>query len=199
MSPRLARLVGHGAIVLPKPGHRIDRDRGLEGVLHVTTEAGRESVDVAAVLRGDASTAALEIAPGPRGEWRVVTDAYTCPWPPAWSFADDPDGISPFLFLGARDALIWIAGPLPRAKVTPIEKLAAEGQTIRAVAEAGDNARIDLDYEVDGEPWWQRRYALAFGDDAAVVVSGQARRADEDAVRAAIDDVADRLAPYRPD
>ena len=183
--------------MIPKPGHRIDRDP--DGVLHVTTEAGRERVDVAAVLHGAASTDALEILPGPRGEWRVATDAYTCPWPPGWSFADDPDGISPFLFLGTRDALIWIAGPLPRKKVTPIEKLADEGQAIRAVAEAGENARIDLDYDVDGEPWWQRRYALVLGEESAVVVSGQARRDAEDAVRAAIDEVADRLAPYRPD
>lgn len=197
MAHLLARLTGLGAVVLPKPGHRIDRDP--ESVLHVTTERGRVEVDVHAVLRGDASTDALEILPGRSGAWRVETRAYTCPWPRGFSFADDPDAVSPFLFVGPNDALIWIAGPLAREKVTPVERLKAEGQTIRAVADAGENARIDLDYVEDGEPWWQRRYALAFGEDAAIVVSGQARRAHEDVVRPVIDEIASAIAPYRPD
>jgi len=145
-------------------------------------------------------SANLEVIPSPgASEWRIDLGAYSFAWPEGFELTDDPGELSPFLLAGPRGALIWVAGPLARDQVMPIEKLVDEDQRVRAVADAGDGARIDIDYVVDAEPWWQRRYvrfvpAEPGGPDRALVLSAQARAADEDAVREAIDLVERTLA-----
>jgi hypothetical protein len=162
------RLRGNGLLVIPKGKFRFERD---------VTPVASDSVEVLP-------------APGAR-EWRIETSAYSIAWPAGFVVTDDPDELSPFLLEGAREALIWTTGPVARDKVIPIEKLATDDQRIRAIADAGEDARIDLDYVLDddegvGEPWWQRRYVRVV-PGGAIVLSAQARATDEDSVRAAID------------
>ncbi|MGZ3424111.1 MAG: hypothetical protein ACXWUG_00890 [Polyangiales bacterium] len=157
------RLRGNGLLVIPKGKFRFERD--------------------AVKTSGDD----VEVLPAPgAGEWRIETPSFSIAWPRGFAIADDPDELSPFLLHGDRDALIWTAGPLPKEKVLPVEKLVDEEQRVRAIADAGDDVRIDLDYVVDGEPWWQRRY-LRKVPGGMLVLSAQARAADEDEVRPAID------------
>lgn len=193
----LARLQGFGAIVLPDVPYRIERVADApETTLRITSGETTEIVDVRDAVRGDVKTGVANVTGGDeRGEWRIETSVFACAWPRHFALSSDPDEISPFLLFGPNDAMIWVAGPVDRAKATPIEKLATEDQTIRAVAEAGDNARIDVDYEHDDETWWQRRYVLAWGDAHVLVVTAQARAADEEPVRLAVDAVEASIAP----
>jgi hypothetical protein len=199
----LARLAGHGLIAVPRPLFRLDRvDGAPETTLRVADARGDEIVDLAAVARGERASDRIDVHLGPRGPFRIETRVFTCTWPPGFALSHDPYGGAPFLLIGPRDAMIWIAGPLARAKVEPIERLADPSQTIRAVAEATDASRMDLDYEHEGERWWQRRYVIAFGAAPAaeaLALSAQARLADEPVACAAIDAIERSLAAYRPD
>lgn len=190
-----ARIVGHGAVVLPRTGYQLERVAGAsESTLRVTYGEDAQLLDVSAPEA--AASALAEVAPGPlMRAWRIETDTFTCAWPRGLTLADDPDALSAFVLAGPNGALIWASGPMPRERATPIESLADEGQNIRAVADEGDNVRIDLDYVFEGEPWWQRRYVLAWSDDTVLVVSAQAKALDEEVVAAAIDELAQSIAP----
>jgi hypothetical protein len=197
MATTFTRLSGHGLLVTPRAEFRIEPSAGTVTTLDIASADGRSVVDVAAVARGEANTASVDVAPGGvAGPWRVETNVFTCAWPAGFAVSSDPDGLSAFLMLGANDAMLWVAGPLDRDKALPIEKLAAEDQTVRAIADLDGNTRIDLDYVVEDELWWQRRYALAWRDDTVLVVTAQARVVDEDSVRAAVDALASSIAPY---
>lgn len=197
MAKSPARLAGYGALVLPRAGYQLERVEGAESSLRVIYGAERGALDVRAA---DAATSTLAgVLPGPATRaWSIIADTYTCAWPQGFVLADDPDGLSAFLLAGAHDALVWVSGPMPSERALPIETLADEGQNIRAVADEGENARIDLDYVHEGEPWWQRRYVLRWGADDVLVLTAQARALDEDAVCAAIDEVAATIAPSLP-
>jgi hypothetical protein len=199
-----ARLSGHGIVVVPRPHFRIDRVAGApDGTLRIADASGEEIVDLLLVARGERSCAKADVHRGPRtGAFRIETGITTCAWPRDFALSHDPDDISPFLLLGPREAMVWIAGPIARAKVEPIEKLVEGSQSVRAVAEAQGASRIDVDYDHDGERWWQRRYVIAWGDpssETALVISGQARAEDEAQTSAAVDEIERTLAPYRPD
>lgn len=199
-----ARLSGHGLLVAPRPHYRIDRVAGApDTTLRIADASGEEIVDLPLVARGERTCAKADVHRGPRtGPFRIETGISTCAWPRDFALSHDPDEISPFLLLGPREAMIWIAGPLAREKVTPIEKLVEGSQSVRAVAEAKGASRIDVDYDHDGERWWQRRYVVAFGDpehDTALVITGQARAEDEAVTSAAVDEIERTLTPYRPD
>jgi hypothetical protein len=206
MAHVFARLSGFGLVVTPHPRYRLERVAGSpETVLRVATTAAESAdasdvVDLSAVARGEASSERIDVAPGRPGPgWRVETGVFTCAWPDGFALSHDPDGLSPFLLLGERDAMIWVSGPVTEERVRPIEKLAAPGQTIRAVAGAEGAERIDVEYEAEAEAWWQRRYAIAWGEGRALVLTAQARRADEAPVRDAIDLIERSLSPYQPD
>jgi hypothetical protein len=174
------RLRGHGVLVIPKAKFRFERD-----VIPVASDD-------------------VEVLPAPSAlDWRIETSGYSIAWPKGFAIADDPDELSPFLLHGARDALIWIAGPLPRDKVLPIEKLAADDQRVRAIADAGDAVRIDIDYALPSESgpaehWWQRRYVRMLPGGSALLLSAQALASDEDSVRAAIDAIDESLEVRAP-
>lgn len=193
----LARLQGFGAIVVPKAPYRIERvDDAPDAVLRIGHGDRSETVDVRAVLGGTVTTDVADVDEGdPRPRWRIETSVFGCAWPVGFALSSDPDGLSPFLLLGPDDAMIWVAGPVDRAKTTPIEKLVTEDQTARAVASSGDRERIDIDYQVDGERWWQRRYVLAWGEDRTLVLTGQARAAFEAPTSAAVDAIEASIAP----
>lgn len=186
----LARLHGHGKIVLPFPGYRIEREAG-QLVLRVEREGRSGTVDVASPS-GDLCDVETGTLTGP---WRVETRLYRCAWPEGFALAADPTDRSPFLLLGPDGSMIWIDGPVDASRATPIEKLAAPGQTVRAVAEAADAARIDLDYVDEGVRFWQRRYVLPWSDDRALVPCAQARAENEKLVSAALDLVEQTLEP----
>lgn len=191
--PMSARLTGFGVSVRADDPHRIERIADApETVLRVWR--GESSVDVDVLAGSDV----VEIAPGSaRSAWAIETAEYVCIWPHGLALASDPDGVSPFLLLGPDESLAWISGPIARERAWPIESLAGEGQKVRAVAEteAGQDARIDLDYVEEGELWWQRRYVRAWGEGRVLVVSAQARAAHEETMRAAIDLIEASLAP----
>jgi hypothetical protein len=173
------RIRGRGLLVIPNGSFRFERDE-------VPT----------------ASTERVEVLAAPASlEWRIETDTCSIAWPAGFALANDPDELSPFLLHGPGDALLWIAGPLPRDKVLPVEKLVTEDQRVRAIADAGDDVRIDVDYIVDDgdepEPWWQRRY-VRVTPQGAFVLSAQAHARDEDVVRAAIDEIERTFAPSAP-
>lgn len=191
------RLSGHGVVVIVHAPFRVERT-GVATALRVVGEKGEELVDVAAVARGEAKSRLVDVLDGgPQTAFRVETDHASCAWPEGWALASDPDELSPFLLMGARDAMIWLAGPVARDKALPIEKLADEGQRVRAVADRGGDARIDLDYVEAGEPWWQRRYVVRFDDSRVLVLTAQCRATDEETVRPAIDAVEVSLVPHR--
>jgi hypothetical protein len=193
----LSRLQGHGAIVLPEAPYRIERAADApETTLRIWHAERSAMLDVRDVLRGAEASEVAEVKPGdPTPAWRIETSVLSCAWPRGFALSSDPDELSPFLLIGPNDAMIWIAGPIERAKATPIERLATEEQTIRAVAEAGDNARIDVDYEHDDERWWQRRYVLGWGDDQVLIVTAQARSTDEVETCAAVDAIEASIVP----
>lgn len=191
------RLVGFGATVIPREPYRIDRAEDAPETRLLVAQGDRsEVVDVRGVLGGETSTDVVEILPGPRHEqWRIRTSVCGVVWPRGFGLASDPDGLSPFLLVGPRETMLWIAGPVPMEKAAPIERLATEDQTVRAVAEAEGASRIDLDYDVDGEPWWQRRYVVEWGDGQALVLTGQARAEQEERTRRAVDTLDETLEP----
>lgn len=192
------RLVGFGVVVVPRAPYRIDRMAGAaETTLQVAGSRGDQVVDVRELL-GDARDAGpATVVPGRdfREEWRIQTEVSTCAWPAGFGLASDPDGISRFLLLGPSEAMIWIAGPVSPDTAFPIEKLATPDQTIRAVAEATGASRMDVEYLHDDERWWQRRYVVEWGEDGVVVLTGQARLADEEVTRMAVDTVERTLEP----
>jgi len=193
------KLHGFGAIVEPEAPYRIGRvDGEPETTLRIVHGAGTTVIDVAAILREDATTDLADITAGdPMERWRIETTDATCAWPEGFDLASDPDDLSPFLLLGPDDSMVWLAGPVDRATVEPIENLAGEGQRVRAVAEAGDHERIDLDYEADDEAWWQRKYVVPWDDGQAIVITGQARSAMEELTALAVDLVERSLEPHR--
>jgi hypothetical protein len=193
----LARLQGFGVIVLPKAPYRIARSlEGPETELRIIHGDGSEVVDV---TEGEHATELADISPGDaRERWRIETTVATCAWPPGFDLSSDPDGLSPFLLLGPGDAMVWLSGPVPREKAQPIEKLATPDQKVRAVAEAEGRERIDVDYEVEGEAWWQRRYVIPWGEAKALVISGQARAETEELTALAVDLIERSLEPSGP-
>lgn len=192
-----ARLTGFGVSVRVEGPHRIERVADApETVLRVWRSGS--SVDVDVLAGSGLVESRVEIVPGSaRAAWGIETPDYQCIWPHGLALSSDPDGTSPFLLLGPDESLAWISGPVARERAWPIESLAAEGQKVRAIAEAegGEDARIDLDYVEDGELWWQRRYVRGWGEGRVLVLSVQARAAHEDVMRAAIDLVEASLAP----
>ena len=180
----------------PHAGYRIERVAGgPETTLRIARGAASGVIDLAAQAHGEVQSELAEISPGGRsGAWRIETAAFACGWPFGFAIVEDPDALSAFLLVGPNDAMIWVAGPLARTRATPIENLADDGQTVREVAAAGEDARIDLDYTIDDEAWWQRRYAVVWTPGDVLVVSAQARRTDEGATRVAVDLVAQSLA-----
>lgn len=191
----LARLQGFGVIVLPKAPYRIARVADApETELRITQGDESEVVDVTEVREG--LTDLADISRGDAAErWRIETEAMSCAWPLGFDLASDPDGLSPFLLLGPNDALVWLAGPLAAEKTRPIEQLAAEGQAIREVAHSDDRERLDVDYEADGERWWQRRYVIPWTESESVVISGQSRPSTEELTALAVDLIERSLEP----
>jgi hypothetical protein len=188
-----AHLAGHGALVVPRAGYQLERvEGGPDSALRVTNGSERGLLDVRAPERETNPLAEVLLGP-PTHAWRIETRAFVCAWPRGFVLADDPDGLSPFLLAGPRDSLVWVSGPMPRERALPIEQLVDEGQRVRAIADAPDSTRLDVDYVVEGEPWWQRRTVLRWDDDTVMVVSAQARMSDEESVCAAVDEVAETL------
>lgn len=194
-----ARLTGFGVSVRVDAPFRIERIADAPETVLRVWRAGSASADVD-VLAG---SELVEIVPGSaRGAWAIETADYVCTWPHGLALSSDPDGASPFLLVGPDESLVWVSGPLARERAWPIESLADETQKVRAVAEteSGEDARIDIDYVIEGEViegelWWQRRYVRAWGEGRVLVVSAQARAAHEDVMRAAVDLVDASLAP----
>jgi len=189
------RLAGHGSVVVPHAGYRIERVAdAAEMTLRIARGAESRAIDLTAPI-DEAAAALADVSVGSaRGAWRIETDLFRCAWPHGFALVDDPDGVSRFLLVGPNDSMLWISGPLAAARATPIEKLVDDGQTVRAVAQREADARIDLDYTFDDEAWWQRRYAIVWSPSSVLVVTAQARRADEELVRAAVDLVAGSIA-----
>lgn len=196
MSPTRARLSGHGAFVIPRPGYQLARvDGGPASSLRVTYREESQLVEIGGTE--PISEQLLEVLADPSSAaWRIQTDTFACAWPAGFVLADDPDELSAFVLAGENGALIWVSGPMPAERALPIENLADEDQTVRAVADEGENARIDLDYVLDSEPWWQRRYVLRW-DGEVLVVSGQARALDEEWVCVALEELTGSLTPTR--
>lgn len=190
-----ARLQGFGATVLPKAPYRIEHVSDAPPTqlrIHHGDQSGL--VDVSAALKGQITELA-DIEPGDGGErWYVETTAFSCAWPLGFALMSDPD-YSPFVLVGPEESMIWLAGPLDRSRTSPIEKLATPDQIVRAVGQAGDRERIDLEYTFEGERWWQRRYVVPWGNEKAVVISGQARSTTELLTAAAVDLIEASLSP----
>jgi hypothetical protein len=191
----LARLQGFGAIVLPKAPYRIARvPDAPETRLRIAHGERSEVVDVT-------EAGAIEVADITRGDgaerWRIETTVMTCAWPAGFDLASDPEERSPFLLLGPGDAMVWLSGPVDREQTQPIESLAVDGQTIRAVAQSGERERIDVDYTIGGERWWQRRYVVPWTKTDDIVVTGQARPETEELTALAVDLVERSLEPTR--
>ncbi len=108
MAHVLARLSGLGLVVTPHPRYRIDRvDGAAETMLRVARGSTSGIVDVAAIARGESESELPDVTPGPNAAgWRIETSVLTCAWPQGFALAHDPDGISPFLLLGPRDAML---------------------------------------------------------------------------------------------
>lgn len=183
----LARLQGFGVLVLSKAPYRIGRvPDAPETRLRIAHGERSEEVDVSEPREG--LTELADVTRGDSAErWRIETTVLTCAWPAGFDLASDPEERSPFLLLGPNDAMVWLSGPVDREQTQPIESLAVSGQTIRAVAQSDDRERIDVDYTIDGDRWWQRRYVVPWTETQDVVVTGQARPATEELTALATD------------
>ena len=113
-----ARIVGHGAVVLPRTGYQLERVAGAsESTLRVTYGEDAQLLDVSAPEA--AASALAEVAPGPlMRAWRIETDTFTCAWPRGLTLADDPDALSAFVL--SLGPILKVAGqtlpvPLPYA------------------------------------------------------------------------------------
>ena len=128
----LARLSGHGVVVLPHPSYRLQRVAGgPETTLRVSRGEATGVVDVLAALQ--TKSALVDVSEGGgEGPWRIETGIFTCPWPRGFDLTGDD--ASPFLLWGPGDALIWVDGPVPEERTTPLDKLVGPGQRIRATS-----------------------------------------------------------------
>ena len=168
------RLVG-GALVIELAPE--ERARHVEGAIAIVRAGGVEHV------------------PDP-GALRIETDLVTCAWPHGLVLTADPAGRSPFVLLGpAPECEIWLT-QAARSEVEPIESLAAEGQRVRAIADAADGtSRIDLDYVVEDELFWQRKYVRPWGEGQVLLVCAQAPAELEDLMSTALELVESTLRP----
>ncbi len=195
----LARLQGFGATVLPKAPYRFERvPDGPPSRLRILHGEQADVVDIAEALPGPVTELADIDRGDPAERWHIETSICSCAWPEGFALQSDPE-YPPFLLIGPEGAMIWLAGPLDRARTTPIEKLATSDQTVRAVGQADGRERIDLEYTFEGERWWQRRYVIPWGEGRAIVISAQARSTTELLTAAAIDLVEATLAPTERD
>lgn len=174
------RLVGHGLELRLREATRIAR---VPDAPETTLAIDGHIVDVLV------PTDVLEIAPSERlGGWRIETELLSCAWPHGLTLTSDAWGQSPFVLEGpGEESTIW-AQSVAVEHVTPIERIAVEGQRIRAIADAPDgSARVDLDYVLEDALWWQRKYVRPWGEGRALILCAQAQIANEEVMRAALD------------
>lgn len=174
-------LVGFGLRVIPRAPFRVRlAPGGRPPALEVEHDgpAGTASARVLPDDRGghacEPSEAAhvLDVEPGPAADdaWLVDAPFVRFPLPADFCLHSVPaDSPSPFDLVGPDDALIYAQAP---RRLPPLERMFGPGQ--RAVARGA--TWIELEYEHDGRPWWQRHEL--FGDGVVFTAQAPAERAD---------------------
>lgn len=205
----LARLAGHGRVLLPLAPFRFDRVPGRPLAVSAThsSESGTRSavVDLASdppgVALGEGTaelSRVLDLLPGPDiDSWRIETSVHVCPWPEGFALVSPPAGDPvPFYLVGPGDAAVFVQGPFPATRVPPPGGMAAPGQTLLRQGLDGRGPWAELGYDHEGEQWRQWHRVVAWGGDHVLVVTSQSPLVHADAASVAAAEVAEGLEPY---
>lgn len=146
--------------------------------------------------------------------WRVETSVFTISWPEGFAVESVPSSPPPFDLVGPDDARIWIQGPIPEARLDPLDRMEGPGQRTERIMECAGGPLVELVYEHEGAPWRmfhcivdrnppRRRGVLSFlrrePPRYACVVSAQTPERGADRAREAVEEVAASLTPCPPE
>ena len=209
MSHVLARVSGFGWTVVPHYPFRFQRVGGDERALHVER---RGSTPTAATLYFEATPPRVELGLGARsiddvcdltpsdvrGDFKVETTVFTIGWPAEFDLVStDPGGPSVFDFASDDGGLLYVQGPLARARVPKLEAMCAPGQRVVDRGTHATGEWVELAYEHDGRAHWQRHTTVAWGHDEFLIVTAQSPAERISSVRAAAIYASATLAPWR--
>lgn len=170
------RLIGHGHAVVPYPPFRATRygqDVAIEaqGKALVLTAGGGSVVASPPDAVGVVADVEVESA---SGDWRLQTSLYSCAWPSPYVLHSTPD-FPGFDLVGPNGELVFVQGPLKADRVPELEHAVSPGQRLIGTGTLAWSCRwIDVACEHDGTHWRQRLLQVPYGDDAFVLVTGQA-------------------------
>ncbi len=134
----------------------------------------------------------VDVVSGPEGKtWMVEAGPYKAPLPIGWTLhaSGALDSGTPFDFVSPRGAMVFIQTPREKPSV---EQLAVAGQTLSASGESKSEFWVEVDYDVDGQPWFQRHHVMPIGEFHCVVTL-QSPQQDVETARAGFQTVVDGL------
>jgi hypothetical protein len=167
----LARLAGHGLVLMPHWPYAFERDGDAVRVTRWTA-AGPAQVLIRPGRLADGGDV-VDVSGGPReAHWSIETTTFRVRWPDHFRLesSDEGDG-TPFYLHGPRDAAVFPQGPVPAEQIAGPDALVTAGQTVLARRRAFD--AIELGYQHDGESWWQGHWKVPFGPGRVLVFTAQ--------------------------
>jgi hypothetical protein len=168
----LARLAGHGVVLMPHWPYTFDRPDAASDAVRVTN--WREGGPAEALV--DPSDArptpgVVDVEAGPDHPfWVIETSGFNAAWPPGFSIEST---VAPYCLIGEHDASITVRGP---ARIADPDTLIAPGQTVVARRSMDLDVRVlELVYGHKGETWWQGLYLYPRQDGRVLVFTAQSR------------------------
>jgi hypothetical protein len=201
--PTYVQVSGYGVSVRPQPPFALYRSVGEALEVGVEIDGIEHRARVAAEpVYGSRREPFGELLASPfAGSWRLeVGGVYMTPWPEGVAIVSAPEPAEPpfCLFRIAPGALVYVQGPFGPGAAPGEGELAGTGQREVGRGRRGDARWVELAYEHAGERWRQRHYLRPLAGGATIAISTQAKEALTARVHAVADELADRLAPYRP-
>ena len=182
-----ARISGYHLTILPLAPfeYRQSADDDHLLVLSHTTSPTTKQV----ILQADDDGYSVELAPDTAsldevaaltpsayaGAWLIETSMFAVSWPRDFAFVSPVDDGNPSVFdlIGPDNALIYVQGPFVTTRLPALTDMAAPGQTITGIGTVSERQWVELAYEHERVPWFQRHYVIPFSSNRAVVVTMQ--------------------------
>lgn len=158
-------VTGHGYRVIPESPFSLQR-------LSDAVPGADDSQGIAILRCGQHDEPRLTKGPE-RPSWRIETQLYSVEWPSGGFLlesAGEDDPFAPFLLWGKEKSLIWIQGPILRARLSNASQLVGPGQKV----EMASRDAVVLSYPDEGGPWFQNHRILSLDGESVVVVTSQA-------------------------
>lgn len=169
----LARLAGHGVVLVPHWPYRFARHPGGSDAVEVVR--WRPDASHKVVIRpgrGDDGGEVVDIDDGPgHAHWLIETSGFRMRWPDGVTLESprDPADSTPFYLFGPGETTIYVQGPVAAERVAGPDALVAPGQTV-----IERNDAVELSYEHDGRTWWQGHWVVPFDGERVLVLTAQA-------------------------